>query len=344
MLIDGWIEDDLGRVGRRARTIEGQGYDGAWAPEKAHDPFLPLALAADHTTRLELGTAIAVAFARSPMTLATVAWDLQTLSQGRLLLGLGTQIKTHIEKRFSMPWSQPVARMREYVAALRAIWTCWQDDTRLDFAGDFYHHTLMTPFFNPGPQPFGPPKVLLAAVGADMTTMCGECADGMLVHGFTSERYFRDVTLPRIEVGLDRSGRDRSAFQIWCPVFVATGRTEAEMEQARAGTRRQIAFYASTPAYRGVLEHHGWGDLQPQLLMLSKRGEWEAMGDLIDDAMLDTYAVVGATTEIGPRLVDRFGALVDRLSIYTPYVVHEDVVADVVDGLRAARARELAGR
>src|SRR4051794_2913824 len=262
------------KIAAAAKEAEAQGWDGLLTAETAHDPFFPLLIAAEHTERIELATGIAVAFARNPMTTAQVAYDLQSLSQGRFVLGLGSQIKAHIEKRFSMPWSHPAARMREFVLAMRAIWACWNDGEKLDFRGDFYTHTLMTPFFNPGPSPYGVPKVFLAAVGERMTEVAGEACDGIIIHGFTTERYVREVTLPAIERGLARAGRARSSFEISGPLFIVTGTDEQSFEAAAQATRRQIAFYGSTPAYRGVLELHGWGDLQPELNALSKQGEW----------------------------------------------------------------------
>ena len=319
MKIDGGIRSTLDHAAGDARKAEAAGYDAVWAAETSRDPFLPLLLAAEHTERIGLGTAIAVAFARSPMTLANTAWDLNGYSKGRFHLGLGSQIKPHIEKRFSMPWSHPAPRMREFISAMRAIWDCWQNGTKLDFRGDFYAHTLMTPFFNPGPSEYGPPKVFLAAVGEGMTRVAGEVADGMLVHGFTTELYLREKTLPAVLEGLKTSGRTRSDFELSYPAFVVTGETEEQMTAAATGTRRQIAFYGSTPAYRGVLELHGWGDLQPELNTLSKRGEWEEMGRLIDDDVLHAFAVVGKPDEVPGLLQKRFGDLVDRLNFYTPY-------------------------
>jgi probable F420-dependent oxidoreductase len=319
MKIDGGIRSSLDHAADDARKAEAAGYDAVWAAETSRDPFLPLLLAAEHTRSIGLGTAIAVAFARSPMTLANTAWDLNGYSKGRFHLGLGSQIKPHIEKRFSMPWSHPAPRMREFITAMRAIWDCWQNGTKLDFRGDFYSHTLMTPFFNPGPSAYGPPKVFLAAVGEGMTRVAGEVADGMLVHGFTTERYLREKTLPAVLEGLDASGRSRDEFQMSYPAFVVTGETPEQMEAASAGTRRQIAFYGSTPAYRAVLELHGWGDLQPELNTLSKRGEWDEMGRLIDDDVLNAFAVVGSPDEIPGLLEKRFGDVIDRLNFYTPY-------------------------
>src|SRR5580658_2126878 len=253
MLVDGGLSFLTEDVGAEARELELAGYDGAWSAETGHDPLLIVAGAATSTTTLELGTGIVVAFARSPMITATMANDVQLLSRGRLLLGLGSQIKPHIEKRFSMPWSHPAPRMREYVLAMRAIWSCWHDGTKLDFQGEFYRHTLMNPFFNPGPNSYGTPKVFLAAVGELMTEVAGEVADGLLVHGFTTERYLREVTLPALDRGLERAGRQRSDVQVSYAGFVVTGQDEASQESAANFAKAQIAFYGSTPAYRGVL-------------------------------------------------------------------------------------------
>lgn len=323
-------------VGRRARELEEFGYDGLLTAETAHDPFLPLAVAAQHTERIELGTGIAVAFARTPMVTAHTANDLQRASKGRFVLGLGSQIKPHIEKRFSMPWSHPAARMREYILALRAIWSAWNEGTKLDFRGDFYTHTLMTPFFSPPPNPYGAPKVFLAAVGERMTEVAGEVADGIIVHGFTTERYVKEVTLPAVERGLAKAGRDRASFEISGPLFVVTGADEAQMEDARRAVRQQIAFYGSTPAYRGVLELHGWGDLQTELNTLSKQGEWVRMGDLIDDEILRTFAVVAEPEQVGVELKKRYGGVVDRCSFYAPYESDPQRWRAVIDALRAA--------
>jgi probable F420-dependent oxidoreductase len=306
-------------VSTAARELEDLGYDGAFTAEVSHDPFFPALLGGLSTERLELGTGIAVAFARNPMTTANVAYDLQLYTRGRFILGLGSQIKPHIEKRFSMPWSHPAARMREFILALRAIWTCWNDGAPLDFRGDFYRHTLMTPFFNPGPNRYGTPKVFLAAVGEKMTEVAGEVADGILLHGFTTERYVREVTLPALARGWEKAGRKRGDFEVSGPMFVVTGTTEEEIESARTATKQQIAFYGSTPAYRPVLELHGWGDLQDELNRLSKRGEWVAMGDLVTDDILETFAVVGEPEDVPGALRARYGDAVDRISFYAPY-------------------------
>jgi probable F420-dependent oxidoreductase len=335
MKVDGGVPANMADVPRAAREAEDAGYDGIWSIEGGHEPFLPLMLAAEHTEDLEVGTAIAVAFARSPMTLATTANDLQWYSRGRFILGLGSQIKPHIEKRFSMPWSKPAARMREMVLAMRAIWDCWNNATKLDFRGDFYTHTLMTPFFNPGPNPHGAPRVFIAAVGEMMAEVTGEVADGILVHGFTTERYLREITMPSVERGLAKAGKDRSRFEVSYPAFVVTGTNEEEMAAAATAVRQQIAFYGSTPAYRPVLELHGWGDLQSELNVLSKQGEWVKMGTMIDDEILNTFAVVAEPSQVAPMLLARFGDVVDRTSFYTPYRRDLEQLQPMVRALKA---------
>lgn len=333
--LSAWSTPEVVKV---ARWHEDCGYDGLWASESSHDPFLPLLLAGEHTERLELGTAIAVAFARSPMQLAYTAHDLNVYCGGRFTLGLGSQVKAHIERRFDMPWSRPAARMREYISALRAIWACWNDGAKLDFRGDFYSHTLMAPFFSPPPSPHGAPPIYLAAVGEAMTRVAGESADGLMTHAFTSERYLREVTVPMLEQGLARSGRSRADFSISHLLLTATGRTQEEMERAVKGTRDQIAFYASTPAYRPVLDLHGWGALGEELTALSKSDrpdKWAVMGDLIDDDALNAFAVVAEPDRLAAEILRRFGDLIDRVSFYTPYAIDASVWEPAVHGLHA---------
>jgi len=314
MKVDGGlVTTDLAGVPARARALEQAGYDGAVSAEISNDPFLPLALAAEHTERLELLTSIAVAFARNPMLLAQLGHDLNAYSEGRLILGLGSQIRPHIQKRFSMPWSRPAARMREFILAMRAIWDTWYRGKPLDFRGEFYTHTLMTPMFTPTRTEHGPPRVFLAAVGPQMTEVAGEVADGLIAHAFTTERYLREVTLPAVQRGLERSGRSRKDFQITCPVFVVTGRDERATAANRRAVCKQIAFYGSTPAYRGVLESVGRGELQTELNRLSKAGQWDEMGTLVDEELLDAFAIVGAPDEIAGRLAKRYGDVLDRI-------------------------------
>jgi probable F420-dependent oxidoreductase len=305
----------LAEVPQRIRELEAAGYDGAITAETSHDPFFPLLLAAEHSTRIELITSIAVAFARSPMILANLAHDLNAFSKGRFILGLGSQIQPHITKRFSMPWSHPAARMRELILAMRAIWGCWYEGKKLEFRGEFYTHTLMTPMFTPLDTQYGVPKVFLAAVGPLMTEAAGETADGMIAHAFTTERYLRDVTLPALERGLALSGRKRSDFQLAFPAFVVTGANEKAWTEQRTAVCKQIAFYGSTPAYRPVLELHGWGGLQTELNSLSKQGQWDKMGGLIDDKILEAFAIVGTPDEIVPKLTARYGDVVDRVTL-----------------------------
>jgi len=334
MMIDSGISGALARIAEDVSTLENQGYDGCWSAEINHDPFLPLTLAAEHTSRIELGTSIAVAFARNPMTVANVGWDLQAYSNGRFILGLGSQIQAHIEKRFSMPWSHPVRRMREFVLALRTIWSCWQDGTKLRFEGDFYTHKLMTPMFVPEPQPHGFPKIFIAAVGEAMTEMCGEIADGMLGHAFTTKRYLDEVTIPTFQRGIKRSGRDRRDFQLVGPVFVVTGNDNAELRLGAADVRKQIAFYGSTPAYRKVLELHGWGAVATELHRLSLQGEWDAMGALIDDEILDAFAVVATCDELAGAIRDRCEGVIDRVMPAFPRTVSATTITAVLQELR----------
>jgi probable F420-dependent oxidoreductase len=327
--IDGGIGFSREGVGEAAKAVEALGYDGAWSAETGHDPFLPLAIAAQATEHLELGTAIAVAFARNPMTLAMMSNDLQELSGGRFILGLGSQIKPHITKRFSMEWSHPAPRMREMLFAIRAIWDCWANGTKLDFRGDFYTHTLMTPFFNPGPNPHGNPRIILAAVGELMTEVAGEAGDGMIVHGFTTYRYLREVTIPALERGAAKAGKTRKDLTVAYPGFVVAGEGE-QFEAAKTATKRQIAFYGSTPAYRPVLDLHGWGEIGDELNIMSKRGEWEAMGERITDEMLDAFAIVAPLEEVPAKVGERFGDLIDRFSFYAPYRMEQDKLSDVL--------------
>lgn len=332
--LDRGIPHELARVPAVVGALERRGYDGCWAGEIDHDPFLPVMLAAEHTSRLEVGTSIAVAFARNPMTVANLGWDLQSYSGGRFNLGLGTQVQAHVEKRFSMPWSHPVRRLREFIDALQAIWIAWRDGTRLDFHGEFYRHTLMTPMFTPEPMPHAFPKIYVAAVGTAMTEMCGEVADGLLAHAFTTKRYTDEVTTPALLRGLRRAGRERNAFAVSCPVFVVTGETDEAMETAAAAFRKQIAFYGSTPAYRKVLELHGWGDLHTELHRLSREGRWDAMGERVDDEVLHAFAVVAPVAEVATALRKRCDGVIDRVLPAFPAGLSEDVIDAVLDEVR----------
>ena len=313
-LVTGSAEDFV------ATAVDAQerGYDAVWFAETAHDPSVGLTLAATRTTTITLGTAITVAFARTPMTAAITANDLHAVSGGRYVLGLGTQIKPHVTRRFSMPWSRPADRMREYVQAVRAIWATWNEGEPLRFSGEFYTHTLMTPFFSPPPNPYGAPPIHLAAVGPRMTEVAGEVADGLLAHAFSTERYLHEVTLPALRRGFERAGRDGSAFEISGTALIATGTTEEEFAASVRDVRRQVAFYGSTPAYAPVLELHGWGELATELNRLSKQGDWDAMGEAVDDEVLHAIAVVAEPDDVGPALARRFGGVAQRIPLYAP--------------------------
>lgn len=338
MKVDAPLVAPIGTTGRVAADLEAVGHAGAWTVEAAHDPFLPVAVAAGQTERLELGTSIAVAFARNPMLLANIGWDLQSLTGGRFVLGLGSQVRPHITKRFSMEWSHPAPRMRELILAIRAIWGAWLHGTPLAFRGRFYRHTLMTPFFTPDADDlagFGPPRIFVAGVGELMTEVAGEVGDGFICHPFTTERYLRDVTLPALARGRVRAGLSLDGFEIVGPSFVVTGATDEQLDRSAAATRRQIAFYASTPAYRPVLDLHGWGDLHTELNALSKQGQWDAMGDLIDDEILDAFAIAGTPEALPAEYRRRYGDVVDRVSLAAPTGLETARWSEVVAALTA---------
>jgi len=315
MRIDTGIGADLGSVAARTRRAEDAGLDCLWAAETVNDPFLSLAIAAEHSERVSLGTAVAIAFARNPMSLAYTANQLHEFSRGRLILGLGSQVRGHIERRFSSPWSKPAARMREFVLALRAIWASWNDGRPLDFHGEFYTHTLMTPLFTPRAHEFGVPRVFLAAVGPGMTEVAGEVADGVITHGFSSARYVREVTLPALERGLAKSGRTRDDIEVTCPGFIAVVENDEHFVKVRSAMRRQVAFYASTPAYRPVLHVHGWDDLQAELHACSARGAAKDMAGLIDDEILDTFVIIATPDTVATQVQERYGGVADRINV-----------------------------
>jgi probable F420-dependent oxidoreductase len=336
MKVDTTITQDLAAIGSETHRIEHEGYDGAWVGETSHDPFLIALQAANATSTLDIGTSIAIAFARTPMTLANVSFDLQRYTQGRFILGLGSQVKPHIERRFSMPWSHPAPRMRELVLGIRAIWDTWQNGTPLQFQGEFYTHTLMTPFFSPPPLAYPLPPIYLAGVGQFMTEVAGEVADGFFFHPFTTMKYMQEVTLPALQRGAEKAGKSLQDIQICGPAFAAVGRDTAELDAAIQGTKKQIAFYASTPAYRGVMDMHGWGDTQPELTRMSKQGQWDDMADLITDEMLDVFAVVGNPDEVGRGLGQRLGPVASRISLYANYESDPAIWPTVADAVRKA--------
>ena len=317
------------------RRLEEIGYDGAFSFEAKHDPFLPLVLAAEHTRNLRLGTAIAIAFARNPMNLANLAYGLQAISGGRFVLGLGSQVRPHIEKRFGMPWTRPAARMRECALAVRAIFDAWEGAAPLRFEGEIYRHTLMIPAFDPGPNPFGPPPVFTAGFGPRMTEVAGEVADGFFAHPFTTRESLRSHTLPALERGLKKSGRRREDFEVICATLVVTADTEEEFSRVKQAARKHLAFYGSTPAYRPTLDVHGWGDLHLELNRMSKRGLWDEMAGLIDDEILETIAVVGPRGEIAGKLRERLRGIADGISLTHNRAPDPQHWADVVAQLQS---------
>jgi probable F420-dependent oxidoreductase len=306
---------ELATAGELFAELEAIGYDGAFTYETRHDPFLPLTLAADRTHTLRLGTAVAIAFARTPMLLATIAYDLHDVSEGRFVLGLGTQIRPHIERRFSMPWSRPVARMRELVLAIRAIWDAWEGMAPLDFRGEFYTHTLMPPAFDPGPARFGRAAIHIGGVGPHMAAAAAEVGDGILVHPFSTHTSLRELTVPAVETGLRRAGRPRSDLELVVVNLIATGRDGPELDRAIEVTRGQIAFYASTPAYAAILACSGWEGLHPRLNTMSKEGRWADMPALVPDEVVESIAVVGRREEIPELIRSKVGGVADSVSL-----------------------------
>lgn len=319
-----------------AKAAEELGYDGVFTFEGPHTPFFPLVAAAGATSRIALSTGVAIALARNPMILASEAHDLQVGSGGRFALGLGPQVRTHIEKRFGAPASRPAARMRDFVGALRAIWACWNDGTPLRYEGEFYRHTLMTPMFHPGASPHGPPPVLLAGVGPAMTRVAAEVADGIVLHPFHTRRFLEEVTLPEVQAGLQSSARDRGAFRLVAQVLVVTGSDENAYRAARETTRAQIAFYASTPAYSGVLRVEGAEALQPRLRDLSKQGRWSEMASVIDDVLLDRVAICGEPAAVGREILARYGGIASRVALASPFDLAPDAARRLLEVLHEA--------
>lgn len=328
---------------RKARTIykelEDIGYDGGFSFEAKHDPFLALAVAAEHTTKLRLGTGIAIAFARNPMNLANLGYDLQSITGGRFVLGLGSQVRPHIEKRFSSVWSHPAARMTEIVQAIKAIWACWEGKAPLKFEGQFYRHTLMIPAFNPGPNPYGPPPIFTGGFGPLMTAVAGEAADGFIAHPFNTRRSLLENTLPALEQGLAKSGRKRSDLEVMCSTLVVTADTEEALAASRLAARKQLAFYGSTPAYLPTLACHGWEGVHGELNRLSKEGRWDDMTNLISDEILEQIAVVGERREIAGKLRARLDGIADSVSITHNRCPDPGHWADIVRELTQAGAR-----
>ncbi|MFF2553231.1 TIGR03617 family F420-dependent LLM class oxidoreductase [Nocardia sp. NPDC058058] len=330
MPLDVWLNVPVAESAARARELRAAGVDGVFTFEGAHDVFLPLTLAAD--SGLGLMTNVAIAFPRSPIHLAHAAYDLQLLSGGRFRLGLGSQIRPHIERRYGSTWSRPVDRMGDTVAAVREILRAWQTGERLNHRGEFWQHTLMPPNFDPGPNPHGVPPVLVGALGPRMTEMAARVADGILVMPFNTERHFRERTLPAIDRGL--AGADRP-FEIIAEAIVAMGHSDEEIDTARQSVRNLLSFYGSTPSYRPVLEVEGWADLQPELNLLSKQGRWQEMAKLIDDPMVDALTVSGTPAQCAARIRDRFGDRISRVCCYFPgYPVTDGAIADLAAALK----------
>jgi probable F420-dependent oxidoreductase len=325
MKIDGGLNTtDLRDVARAAMEAEKLGYDGLWTAEAGHDPFLPCAVAASATDHVSLGTNIAVAFPRSPLVHAQIAWDLQAASRGRFILGLGTQVKGHNERRYSTAWTAPGPRLREMIQLIRHIWDVWQNGAKPGFEGKHYRFSLMTPFFAPGPIEWPHIPIYIAAVNPYMIRLAGEVTDGIHIHPFHSLKYINETLIPNLEAGLAKSKRRRSDVTLATTAFVITGRTREEMERAKAAVRQQIAFYASTRTYIGVLEAHGWGETCYRLNEKAAQGDWGGMGSLITDEMLAVYAVEGTLDEVPALIKKKYGAVLDRLGFYMPMRSDED--------------------
>jgi probable F420-dependent oxidoreductase len=322
------IARDLREVPAAARAAEQAGFDAVWTAEAGSDPYLPAALAAEHSSRIKIGTAVAIAFPRSPMSVAYTAWDLAGLSQGRFILGLGTQVKGHIERRYSTRWDAPVPRLREYIESLRAIFKCWQEGgTKLSYQGKYYNFSLMTPFFTPPRHNFPNVPIYIAGVNKLICRLAGELCDGLHAHPFHSPKYLRELVIPNVEAGLGKSGRARKDFAIASMAFVIVGKNRDEIEKARAGVRQQISFYASTRTYKPVLDAHGWGDTCVKLNEKAAKGDWAGMAQEITDEMLDTYAVSGTFDDIGEKVRKRYAGLLDRVAFYIPYRAGADDAA-----------------
>src|SRR5258708_2354022 len=330
-----FMTSSLKRVPSLAQAAERLGFDGLWMAETAHNPFLPLTLAAAHTSRLSLGTAVAIAFPRSPMVTAQIAWDLADQSDGRFILGLGTQIKAHVTRRFSSVWDSPGPRLREYILALRVIWDTFQTNAPLRFKGEFYTFTLMTPFFTPGPIKAPAIPIYIAGVNTHLCRLAGELCQGFHVHSFHTPRYLREVIIPNIEQGAASASRTRADVRLNSAIFVVTGKDEQEIENNKAPVKQQIAFYGSTPSYQTVFELHGWQNVGEALTLRSKQGRWSDMADLITDDILHEFAIVAPHDQLARRVRERYAGLLDRIGYYHPFEpgVMDEVWQDAVSVL-----------
>lgn len=320
------LTGDLRQMPALTAAVEAGGFDGVWTAETAHNPFLPLVLAAEHTRRISLGTAIAVAFARSPTTLAHIAWDLQRYSQGRFLLGLGTQVKAHVVLRYGMRWEKPVRQMRETIEAIRAVWESWRKGgTSLNYRGEFYTLRLMTPFFAEPPLEHPDPPIYISAVNEQMLRLAGGLCEGVHIHPFHSVKYLREYAWPHLREGMRSAGRSRLHFTAVAAVFVIPTDGEKPAGVYERSVREQIAFYMSTPAYRTVVDLHGWTATAEQLSLMARQGAWQAMGERITDEMLDAFAVTGSWAALPGLIQQRYaGRLLDRVAYYLPYIPGEE--------------------
>lgn len=333
--IDAPFYATLENAAEEARRLAADGFDGVYTLEGNTDPFFPLLLASEHAPQLDIATGIAVAFPRNPSHLAYQAWDLHKFSKGKFLLGLGSQIKTHIEKRFGCEFSRPAARMREHILAIKAFFDCWQDGKPLDFQGEFTRHTLMTPMFNAGENPYGKPPVLLGALGPKMTEVAGEVADGIIMHPFNNQVFIERHALPAVRKGLTRADKSESEFIISLGAMIATGENEESMRAARASIKGLLGFYASTPAYIPPMAAIGYGDLQPEAHRLTREGKWEQLADLIDDTFFEAFCIYDEPQNIAGRLARKYGSLPDRLSFYTPYATPPGFWKPIIEQVRA---------
>ena len=324
MKVDAVVTADMKNIGQKASRLEASGYDGVRLAELNHDPFMPLALAAAATQKLELVTSVAVAFSRNPMSMAVLAHDLNAFSGGRFVLGLGSQVKPHVQRRFSMPWHKPAKQMQEFIEAMRAIFSCWYEGERLEFEGEYYQHTLMPSTFKPEEVGAPRPRIFLSATGPLMTQVASRVADGMIMHPFSTERYMHEVTLPAIQEGLDERGLGLKDFDLDYAPMLAVGTDDEELERAVLAVRNRIAFYGCTRAYRPVLELHGWGALQDELIELNRAHDEAAMANLITDEVLETFALIGRPEKVIDEMRRRFAGVISRTGFYSQGVSGEE--------------------
>lgn len=335
MKIDGPFYATIENAATEAKRLAAIGYDGVYSLEGSWDPFFPLVLASEHAPELDIATGIAVAFPRNPSHIAYQAWDLQKFSKGKFMLGLGSQIKAHIERRFGVEFNPPAARMREYILAVKAFFDCWQNGTKLDFRGEYYTHTLMTPMFNPGPNPYGVPPILLGALGPKMTEVAGEVADGLIVHPFNNMPFLKGEALPAVKRGLQNSERTRDNFIMEINAIVITGETDEAYSAAEKSVKDLLGFYSSTPAYIPPMAAVGYGDLQPKLNALSKEGKWDELASYIDKDFVDAFCTCGKPEEIARKLKEKYGNYADRLAIYAPYAAPDAMWKRIVIELKS---------